>query len=136
MVAACRGVAEARRDSGREARFRASGGQSVRGEESEPMKKLMSGLAIAAIASTAFVGAVSAQVTDRADSGNGGVSTANASGGAVGVGATNTGGTAGGSVGTGNSGGGIINVGGATSSDDLAASIIATVLSQIGQVPE
>src|SRR5918995_6483875 len=105
MVAACRGVAEARRDSGREARFGASGGHNVRGEESEPMKKFMSGLAIAAIASTAFVGAVSAQVTDRADSGNGGVSTANASGGAVGVGATNTGGTAGGSTSVGSSGG-------------------------------
>ena len=60
-MAACRGVAEARRDSGREARFRASGRHSVRGEEPNPMNKLMSGLAIAAIASSAFVGAASAQ---------------------------------------------------------------------------
>jgi hypothetical protein len=41
------------------------------------MKKIMSGLAIAAIASTAFVGAVAAQ-TDTASGGNGGVSTSNA----------------------------------------------------------
>jgi hypothetical protein len=91
------------------------------------MKKFMSGLAIAAIASTAFVGAVSAQVTDRADSGNGGVSTANASGGSVGVGAANTGGTAGGSTSVGSSGGPIV-LGGATTGSDLAATIIATVL--------
>ena len=131
MVAACRGVAEARRDSGREARFRASGGQSVRGEESEPMKKLMSGLAIAAIASTAFVGAASAQDTDTASTGNGGVSNANSDGGAVTVGNTNNGGNAGstGSV------GGVIDLGGATTSEDLAATIIAAVLSQVGQVP-
>ncbi|HEX2281309.1 MAG TPA: hypothetical protein VHG52_06050, partial [Thermomicrobiales bacterium] len=61
MVAACRGVAEARRGSGREARFHASGGHSVRGEELDPMKKFMTGLAIAAIASSAFMGAASAQ---------------------------------------------------------------------------
>ena len=42
------------------------------------MKKFMSGLAIAAIASSAFVGAVSAQSTDKATSGNGGVSTSTA----------------------------------------------------------
>ena len=89
------------------------------------MKKFMTGLAIAAIASSAFVGAVSAQ--DRADSGNGGVSTANASGGSVGVGATNTGGTAGGSTSVGSSGGPIV-LGGATTGSDLAATIIATVL--------
>ena len=53
----------------------------------------------------------------------------------MGVGATNTGGTAGGSTSVGSSGGPIL-IGGATSSDDLAASIIATVLSQIGLVPE
>jgi hypothetical protein len=94
------------------------------------MKKLMSGLAIAAIASTAFVGAASAQTTDRADSGNGGVSTANASGGAVGVGATNTGGIAGGSTSVGNSGG-TIDLGGVAPGDDLAATIIATIFGQI-----
>jgi hypothetical protein len=93
MVAACRGVAEARRGSGREARFRASGRHNVRGEERDPMKKLMSGLAIAAIASSAFVGAVSAQ--RNADAGNGGVSTSDSSGGAVTVGNTGTGGTTG-----------------------------------------
>src|ERR671910_327034 len=96
MVAACRGVAEARRGSGREARFRASGRHNVRGEERDPMKKLMSGLAIAAIASSAFVGAVSAQ--RNADSGNGGVSTSDSSGGAVTVGNTGTGGTTGGGI--------------------------------------
>jgi hypothetical protein len=75
-VAACGGVAVAGRVSGREARFRASGGHSVRGEERDPMKKFMSGLAIAAIASTAFVGVVSAQTTDIA-SGATGASVAN-----------------------------------------------------------
>src|SRR5215208_5099602 len=109
MVAACRGVAEARRDSGREARFRASGGHSVRGEEREPMKKFMSGLAIVAIASTAFVGVVSAQTTDTASGGNGGVSNANSNGGAVSVGGT-------------------IDLSGVSTSDDLAAQIIALVL--------
>ena len=58
--------------------------------------KVMSGLAIAAIASTAFVGVALAQRADggidTASGGNGGVSTANASGGSVGIGATNTGG--------------------------------------------
>src|SRR5215204_3126116 len=128
MVAACRGVAEARRDSGREARFRASGGHSVRGEEAEPMKKFMSGLAIAAIASTAFVGVASAQWTDTASGGNGGVSTADSSGGAVTIGDTNNGGNAGstGSV------GGTIDLSGASTSDDLAAQIIAVVLAGLG----
>ena len=50
------------------------------------MKKLMSGLAIAAIASSAFVGAASAQSNDKADSGNGGVSTSDSGGGSVNVG--------------------------------------------------
>src|SRR5918995_1545310 len=124
MVAACRGVAEARRDSGREARFRASGGHSLRGEDSEPMKKFMSGLAIAAIASTTIVGAALAQSTDTASGGNGGVSTASANGGGVSLGNNNAGGTAGSSVGTGNSGGGVINVGGADVAlgDDIVAS--------------
>ena len=131
MVAACRGVAEARRDSGREARFRASGGHSVRGEEPVPMKKLMSGLAIAAIASTAFVGAASAQWTDTASGGNGGVSTADSSGGSVSIGTTGGGGNSGSSTSVGGSGGGTIVLGGATTSEDLAATIIATVLGQI-----
>ena len=57
--------------------------------------KLMTGLAIAAIASTAFVSAASAQYLDTASGGNGGVSTADSSGGSVSVGSTNTGGTSG-----------------------------------------
>jgi hypothetical protein len=118
MVAACRGVAEARRDSGREARFHASGGHSVRGEERDPMKKLMSGLAIAAIASSAFVGAALAD--DRADSGNGGVSTSDSSGGAVTVGDAGNGGNVGSTS--------VINAGELLGSEDLAASIIAAVL--------
>ena len=96
------------------------------------MKKLMSGLAIAAIASTAFVGAVAAQ-TDTASGGNGGVSTSNANGGGVTVGSANTGGGSGGatSVGSssgGNSGGGIVVGGGEFwTGEDLAASIIASL---------
>ena len=85
------------------------------------MKKLMSGLAIAAIASTAFVGAVSGQENDRADTGNGGVSTADSSGGAVTVGNTGTGGTT----------GGTIDLAGAATGEDLAATIIAQVLGLI-----
>jgi hypothetical protein len=85
------------------------------------MKKFMSGLAIATIASTAFVGAVSAQTTDRADSGNGGVSTSDSSGGAVTVGNTGTGGTT----------GGTIDLAGAATGEDLAATIIAQVLGLI-----
>jgi hypothetical protein len=57
--------------------------------------RILSGLAIAAIASTAFVGAASAQYTDTASGGNGGVSTANADGGPVSIGSTNSGGTSG-----------------------------------------
>jgi hypothetical protein len=57
--------------------------------------KFMTGLAIAAIASTAFVGAASAQFTDTASGGNGGVSTADSSGGAVTIGDTNNGGNSG-----------------------------------------
>ncbi|MBW3634135.1 MAG: hypothetical protein KY456_14010 [Chloroflexi bacterium] len=92
------------------------------------MKKLMSGLAIAAIASTAFVGVASAQLIDTASGGNGGVSTANANGGSVGIGSTNTGGGSGGATSVGDSSGGTISLGGATTGDDLAATIIATVL--------
>jgi hypothetical protein len=57
--------------------------------------RLVTGLAIAAIASTAFVGVASAQYIDTAAGGNGGVSTADSSGGSVSVGSTNTGGTSG-----------------------------------------
>lgn len=57
--------------------------------------KFMTGLAIAAIASTAFVGVASAQYLDTASGGNGGVSTADSSGGAVTIGSTNSGGTSG-----------------------------------------
>jgi hypothetical protein len=57
--------------------------------------RLISGLAIAAIASTALVGAASAQFIDTASGGNGGVSTANADGGPVTIGSTNSGGTSG-----------------------------------------
>jgi hypothetical protein len=118
MVAACRGVAEARRDSGREARFHARGGHIARGEELDPMKKLMSGLAIAAIASSAFVGAASAQ--RNADSGNGGVSTSDSSGGAVTVGSTDTGGATGSTS--------VVNAGELLGSDDIAAAVIAAIL--------
>ncbi len=82
------------------------------------MKKFMSGLAIAAIASTAFVGAASAQTTDTASGGNGGVSTADSNGGAVTIGDTNNGGSV----------GGTIDLSGISTSDDLAAQIIAVVL--------
>jgi hypothetical protein len=57
--------------------------------------KIVTGLAIAAIAGTAFAGAASAQYTDTASGGNGGVSTANANGGGVRIGSTNTGGSSG-----------------------------------------
>jgi hypothetical protein len=83
------------------------------------MKKLLSGLAIAAIASTAFLGAASAQRT--ADSGNGGVSSSDSSGGAVTVGNTETGGTTGGTV----------DLSGVNTGEDLAATIIAQILGQL-----
>jgi hypothetical protein len=82
------------------------------------MKKFMSGLAIAVIASSAFVGAASAD--DRADSGNGGVSTSDSSGGAVTVGDAGNGGNVGSTS--------VINAGELLGSEDLAASIIAAVL--------
>lgn len=53
--------------------------------------KLFSGLAIAAIASTALASAAGAQWIDTASGGNGGVSTSDASGGAVTIGTTNSG---------------------------------------------
>ena len=91
------------------------------------MKKIMSGLAIAAIASTAFVGAVAAQ-TDTASGGNGGVSTSNANGGGVTVGSTNTGGGSGGSTSVGGSSGGSIVLGEELlTGENLAATIIASL---------
>jgi hypothetical protein len=88
------------------------------------MSKLMNGLAIAAIASTAFVGAVSAQSDDRASSGNGGVSTSDSSGGAVNVGSTNTGNVSGSTT--------VVNPAGLLGSDDLAEAIILAVLGATG----
>jgi len=82
------------------------------------MKKLMSGLAIAVIASSAFVGAVSAQ--RNADAGNGGVSTSNSNGGGVTVGDTDSGSAAGSTS--------VINAAELLGTDDLAAAIIAMVL--------
>ena len=81
--------------------------------------KLMTGLAIAAIASTAFVGAASAQWTDTASGGNGGVSTADSSGGSVTVGSTNSGGASGTTT--------AINDA-IMSGEDIAAQVIAAIL--------
>jgi hypothetical protein len=80
--------------------------------------KFMTGLAIAAIASTAFVGAVSAQETDTASGGNGGVSTADSSGGSVSVGSTNSGGTSGIQAAIDNA---------LVSGDDIAAAVIQAI---------
>lgn len=80
--------------------------------------KLFSGLAIAAIATTAFAGVTSAQYTDTASGGNGGVSTGNANGGAVTIGTTNSGGSTG--VQT------AINDA-LVSGDDIAAAVIAAI---------
>ena len=84
------------------------------------MKKLTSGLAIAAIAATAFVGVASAQWTDTASGGNGGVSTADSSGGAVTIGSTNTGGDNGSTS--------VINSGDFLTGEDIAAMVIAAIL--------
>lgn len=83
------------------------------------MKKLMSGLAIAAIASTAFVGVASAQ-SDTASGGNGGVSTADSSGGAVSIGSTNSGGDSGSTS--------VFNSGVFLTGEDIAAAVIAAIL--------
>jgi len=82
------------------------------------MNKLVSGLAMAAIASSAFVGAASAQRT--ADSGNGGVSTSDSSGGSVNVGSTNTGDTTGSTS--------VANAASLLGTEDIAAAIISAVL--------
>jgi hypothetical protein len=95
------------------------------------MKKFMSGLAIATIASTAFVGAASAQWTDTASGGNGGVSTADSSGGSVSIGDSNNGGNSGGttSIGGGGNSGGVLVLGDGTAmtGENLAAQIIAAM---------
>jgi hypothetical protein len=95
------------------------------------MKKLMSGLAIAAIASTAFVGVASAQDTDTASTGNGGVSTADSSGGSVSIGDTNNSNNVGSttSIGGGGSTGGVLLLGDGTAltGDNLAAAILAAM---------
>jgi hypothetical protein len=83
------------------------------------MKKLVSGLAIAAIASSVFLGAASAQ--RNADSGNGGVSTSTSDGGGVSVGDTETGGIT----------GGAIDLSGADTGGDLAATLIAEILASL-----
>ena len=97
------------------------------------MKKLMSGLAIAVVASTALMGAASAQRTETASSGNGGVVNANSNGGGVQIGDANTGGDEGGTTSTGNSSGGTISLAGAdlaglVGEGDLAQTIIEAVL--------
>jgi len=86
------------------------------------MKKFMSGLAIAAIASTALVGVVSAQTTDNANSGNGGISTANSNGGGVSIGTTNTGNATGSTS--------VINAGEFLTGEDIAAMVIAAILGE------
>ena len=83
------------------------------------MKKFMSGLAIAAIASSVFLGAASAQ--RNANSGNGGTSTSSADGGGVSMGATDTGGTIGGTV----------DVSLVTPGEDLAATLISQILANM-----
>ncbi|MDF3016254.1 MAG: hypothetical protein K0R44_1479 [Thermomicrobiales bacterium] len=85
------------------------------------MKKFISGLAIAAIASSVFLGAASAQSNGRADSGNGGVSTSNSNGGGVSIGDTETGGVAGGTV----------DISGVTPGEDLAATLITQILASM-----
>lgn len=85
--------------------------------------KVLSGLAIAAIASTAFAGAVLADDDgiDVASGGNGGVSSANANGGPVSIGSTNTGGTSGNHVDA------ALDAAILTG-DDIAALVIAAIL--------
>jgi hypothetical protein len=96
------------------------------------MKKLMSGLAIATIASTAFVGAALADESiDTANTGNGGVSTADSNGGAVSIGSTDNGGNHGSttSIGGGGNSGGVLVLGDGIelTGDNLAAQIIAAL---------
>ncbi len=84
--------------------------------------KFVNGLAIAAIASTAFVGVALAD--DIASGGNGGVSTSTADGGPVSIGATNTGGTNG-SVVSAAIDQAVLDV---LDGDDIAAAVIAAIL--------
>jgi hypothetical protein len=81
--------------------------------------KFVTGLAIAAVATTAFMGVAAAQVTDTASGGNGGVSTADSSGGSVSIGSTNSGGTSGIQA---------ILDDALVSGDDIAAQVIASIL--------
>jgi hypothetical protein len=78
--------------------------------------RLVTGLAIAAVASTVFVGAAFAQETSSG--GNGGVSTADSSGGSVSIGSTNSGHTSGIQA--------AINDA-LTSGDDIAAAVIQAI---------
>lgn len=80
--------------------------------------RLVSGLAIAGIAATAFAGVASAQSTDTASGGNGGVSTANSNGGGVSIGSTNSGGTSGIQAAIDDA---------LVSGDDIAAAVIAAI---------
>lgn len=82
------------------------------------MKKLVSGLAIAAVGASLLVGVASAQSTDVSSGGNGGVSNANANGGGVSIGSTNSGGTSGIQA--------AINDA-LVSGDDIAAAVIAAI---------
>jgi hypothetical protein len=82
--------------------------------------KLMRGLAIAAIASTAFVGVASAEWIDTASSGNGGVSTTDASGGAVTIGTLDDGGNTGSTT--------AVGAAGFQTGEDIAAMVIASIL--------
>lgn len=81
--------------------------------------KLFSGLAIAAIASTALASAAGAQWIDTASGGNGGVSTADSSGGAVTIGTTNSGGSDGVQTAIDSA---------LVSGDDIAQAVIAAIL--------
>jgi ABC-type phosphate transport system substrate-binding protein len=82
------------------------------------MKKFMSGLAIAAIASSVFLGAASAQ--RDASAGNGGVVTSTSDGGPVTVGNTDSGNASGSTT--------VVNAAELVGTEDLAAAIIALVL--------
>lgn len=82
------------------------------------MGKLVSGLAVAGIAASAFVGVASAQSTDTASGGNGGVSTANSNGGGVSIGSTNSGGSSGVQAAIDDA---------LVSGDDIAAAVIAAI---------
>ena len=96
----------------------AAGDTDERGGLSPMKSKLFSGLAIAAIASTALASAAGAQWIDTASGGNGGVSTADSSGGAVTIGSTNSGGSTGVQTAIDNA---------LVSGDDIAQAVIAAI---------